>query len=182
MFSGIMYINATETDTNQSLLTPWNRCRLCESTHSDTSTSSSEWAAVCTHFLYGLGNVSDCREQLILTDSDWFCARHHSRDKRSEYLNVFHPLDIINIHNRIINCGSNAIEPEKQPLVFPLSRSGRSLTLVTATFAPLLMSWTTLSAWPLCEAMRRRSESARTSAASCWLMKWSEWCAVSRRC
>ena len=45
------------------------------------------------------------------------------------------------------------------------------LTFVTATLAPLLMSWTTLSAWPLCEATRRRSESARTVAASCWLMK-----------
>lgn len=45
------------------------------------------------------------------------------------------------------------------------------LTLVTATFAPLLISWTTHSAWPLWEAVRRRSESARTSAASCWLMK-----------
>lgn len=45
------------------------------------------------------------------------------------------------------------------------------LTFVTATLAPLLMSWTTLSGWPLCEATRRRSDSARTAAASCWLMK-----------
>lgn len=52
----------------------------------------------------------------------------------------------------------------------------QSLTLVTATFAPLLISWTTLSACPLCAAMRRRSESARTSAASCWLMKQGDGC------
>lgn len=45
------------------------------------------------------------------------------------------------------------------------------LTLVTATLAPLLISCTTFSAWPLCDATRRRSESARTDAASCWLMK-----------
>lgn len=50
------------------------------------------------------------------------------------------------------------------------------LTFVTATCAPLLISWTTHSACPLCEAMRRRSESARTSATSCWLMKQEEGC------
>lgn len=55
-------------------------------------------------------------------------------------------------------------------------------TLVTATFAPLLMSWTTFSACPLCEAMRRRSENARTSAASCWLMKQDRWsCCLQTR-
>lgn len=54
---------------------------------------------------------------------------------------------------------------------------GLTLTLVTATLAPLLISCTTLSACPLCEAMRRCSERARTSAASSWLMEQSR-----RRC
>lgn len=49
-----------------------------------------------------------------------------------------------------------------------------SLTLVVATLAPLLMSWTTWSARPLCEATRRRSESARTDGASCWLMNYTK--------
>lgn len=51
-----------------------------------------------------------------------------------------------------------------------------ALTLVTATLAPLFISWTTLSACPLCDATRRCSESVRTSAASSWLMKQRRRC------
>lgn len=51
-----------------------------------------------------------------------------------------------------------------------------ALTLVTATLAPLFISWTTLSACPLCDATRRCSESVRTSAASSWLMKQRSRC------
>lgn len=51
-----------------------------------------------------------------------------------------------------------------------------ALTLVTATLAPLFISWTTLSACPLWDATRRCSESARTSAASSWLMKQRSRC------
>lgn len=54
------------------------------------------------------------------------------------------------------------------------------LTLVTATLAPLFISWTTLSACPLCEATRRCSESVRTSAASSWLMKQRSRCCNSQ--
>lgn len=42
--------------------------------------------------------------------------------------------------------------------------------LVTATLAPLLISCTTLSTWPLYAATSRRSDSAATT--SCWLMNW----------
>lgn len=55
-----------------------------------------------------------------------------------------------------------------------------ALTLVTATLAPLFISWTTLSACPLCDATRRCSESVRTSAASSWLMKQRSRCWNSR--
>lgn len=55
-----------------------------------------------------------------------------------------------------------------------LALEGLPLTLVTATFAPLLISWTTLSGCPLCEAMSRCSERATTWASSCWLMEQSE--------
>lgn len=48
---------------------------------------------------------------------------------------------------------------------------GPTLTLVSATVAPLFISWTTLSACPLCEAMRRCSERARTWTPSSWLME-----------
>lgn len=54
------------------------------------------------------------------------------------------------------------------------------LTLVTATLAPLFISWTTLSACPLFEATRSCSESVRTSAASSWLMKQRSRCCNSQ--